>query len=217
MERRLQPRKNVHHIEGKTIVISNHQRTRQLGVRTLRIHHSLGKKQQQDNYIQPLSSGKYRSYVSRKQHSNKTTVDNIKTTKQKRTSTWCNHKWPNTSHQRETKKQWRNNAYHRRQWNLIILIGRNRKSMQSVQTFWPTLPTAWRINRRTIPHQWVRQNVLFLRHCQTTTLHKIIGSTAFNELTTSYHKDFYIDILSEGIMKRIEKSNITIYKEYTIQ
>ena len=115
MERRLQTRRIVHHIKGKTIVISNHQRTRQLGVRTLDIHHSLGKKQQQDNYIQPLSSRKYRSYVSRKQHSNKTIVDNIKTTKQKRTSTWCNHKWPNTSHQRETKKQWRNNTYHRRQ------------------------------------------------------------------------------------------------------
>ena len=46
---------------------------------------------------------------------------------------------------------------------------------------------------------------------------KSCGSTAFNELTTSDHKGFYIDILREGIMKRIEKSNITIYKECTIQ
>ena len=33
---------------------------------------------------------------------------------------------------------------------------------------------------------------------------KACGPTAFNELTTSDHKAFYINILREGIMKRIE-------------
>ena len=74
-------------IKGKTIIIGNHQRTRQLGAKTLDIHHPFGKKRQQDNYIQRLLSGKYSSSVSSKQHSNKTIVDNIKTTQQKRTST----------------------------------------------------------------------------------------------------------------------------------
>ena len=66
MERRLQTMRNIHHIKGKTYIISNQLRTRQLGARTLDIHHPLGKKQQQDNYIQRLLSGKYSRWVSRK-------------------------------------------------------------------------------------------------------------------------------------------------------
>ena len=33
---------------------------------------------------------------------------------------------------------------------------------------------------------------------------KAYGSTAFNELTTSDHNVFYIDISCEGILKRLE-------------
>ena len=152
-----------------------------------------------------------------KQHSNKITVNNIKRTKQKRTSTWCNHQWPNTSYQRETKKLSRNNIYHRRQWNILVLIGRNRKSMKNVQNLWPTLPKAWRINRRIIPYQWVRKNRLHLRHCQTTTLHKSMRIHRVQKIDYFRPQRFlHRHITRRYNEKTRNKYHITIYKECTI-
>ena len=41
---------------------------------------------------------------------------------------------------------------------------------------------------------------------------KVSGSTVFNELTNSDHKVLYIDILREGIMKRLETNPTSPFK-----
>ena len=131
-------------------------------------------------------------------------MENIKTTKQKRTFKWCNHKWPNTSYQRETK----NNH------EIILTIDGNEtfssssggiaKVCKACKLFDPLYQTYDESIEGPSHINGSKRIYFIFVTAKLLPFMKAYGSTAFNELITSDHKGLYIDISREGILKRLQ-------------